>query len=114
MREVRYKEYTPEEEVIYKGAISKIMDGIKNGLNFNEACSIVDVQDSELKQFIFDDALKIMIAEMHYGKGIPLYDVADKLKVPVRSINIAVMEMLEDAGIASADAYKKNNPNFSI
>jgi len=111
MREVNYKEYSPEEEIIYKEAISKIMDGFKNGLNFNEACSIVDVQDSELRQFIFDDALKIIIAEMHYGKGMALHNIADELKVSLKSINTAVMEMLEDVGIASADAFKKSNPD---
>jgi hypothetical protein len=107
--EFKYKEYTPEEDKIYESAISKIKEAIKNGFNFNEACSIVNVSDPELKRFIVDDALKMMIAEMHYEKGMPLPVVADRLKVPLKAVNIANTEMLEDVGIAAAEMFKRSN-----
>jgi hypothetical protein len=107
----KYKEYTTEEDKIHNDAITKIREGLKNGLNFNEACSVVELEDAELKKFIIDDALKIMIAELHYSKGMPLPQVANTLRVPMKDINIANMEMLEDVGITAAELYKKSNPD---
>ncbi len=112
--EFEYKEYTPEEDEIYESAISKIKEAIKNGLNFNEACCIVKVDDLKLKRFIVDDALKIMIAEMHYEKDMSLPVVADTLKVPLKAVNIANMEMLEDAGATTAEMFKRSNPGAPI
>ncbi|BCB95799.1 hypothetical protein JZK55_07210 [Dissulfurispira thermophila] len=109
MADFVYKEYSEEEDRIYNEAIAKIREAIKNGLNFNEACSIINV-DNELKKFIVDDALKIMIAEMHYANGMSLKQVADALKIPIRAVDIANMEMLEDVGITAAEIYRKSNP----
>lgn len=111
MEDLKYKEYTEEENLIYDEAISKIKEGLKNGLNFNEACSVVNIEDAELKRFIVDDALKIMIAEMHYAKGMTLKQVADTLRLPVKAVDSANNEMLEDVGISAAEYYKAVNPN---
>lgn len=109
MSEIQYKQYTPEEDKIYDEAIAIIRDALKNGLNFQEACSMICVDDHVLRRFIVDDALKIMIAEMHYLKGLSLQQVSDTLNVPPKIINIANREMLEDAGMAAAEFYNKNN-----
>lgn len=106
---LKYKEYTPEEDKIYNEAMVKIREGLKNGLNFNEACGVVDM-DAGLKRFVVDDALKVMIAEMHYAKGMSLPQIADVLKVPFKIIDIANMEMLEDVGITAAEVYRTSNP----
>lgn len=110
----KYKEYTEEETEIYNQAFAKIKSGLENGLSFHEACSAIDVKDGELRDFIIDDALKTAIADMHYARGFLLQQVADKLKVPLKKINSANMEMLEDAGIAAAEVYKKSNPGGPI
>ncbi|MDI6800508.1 MAG: hypothetical protein QMD01_00415 [Thermodesulfovibrionales bacterium] len=110
-RDVKYRSYTPEEDKLHEDAIAKIKNALSNGLSFAEACSVVDIQDEELKRFVADDALKIMIAEMHFAKGMALQQVSDALKVPIKLINIAKMEMLEDAGITAAEAYKRGNPD---
>ncbi|HAK89443.1 MAG: hypothetical protein A2077_03810 [Nitrospirae bacterium GWC2_46_6] len=103
-----YKEYTPEESKIYNEAMTKIRDGMKNGLNFNEACGVVDM-DAGLKKFVVDDTLKVMIAEMHYAGGMPLPQIAEALKVPLKVIDAANMEMLEDVGITAAEVYRTSN-----
>jgi hypothetical protein len=108
MTDFKYKEYSEEENKIYDEAIAKIREALKNGLNFNEACSIINV-DEGLKKFIVDDALKVMIAEMHYAKGMSLRQVADTLKVSIKDVDIANMEMLEDVGITAAEIYKMSN-----
>jgi hypothetical protein len=111
MSDLKYKEYTPEESKIYEKAMARIREGLKNGLNFNEACGVVDVGDEELKRHIVDDTLKVMIAEMHYAKGMPLRQVADTLKVSIKDVDIANMEMLEDVGMTAAEIYRMGNPD---
>jgi hypothetical protein len=104
-----YKVYTAEESEIYENAMAKIRSALGNGLSFNEACATVDIADGELKKFVFADALKVMIAEMHYAKGIPLIRVAEELKTPIADINRAHMEMLEDAGIMAAEEFNRSD-----
>ncbi len=110
MGAVKYKEYSPEEDRIYTEAIAKIREEMKNGLTFDKACNTISVAGEELREFILDDALKIMIAELHYGKGMPLQEVAKTLNVPMAKVSVASLEMLEDAGIAAAKEYHENAP----
>jgi hypothetical protein len=114
MEDFKYKQYSDEENKIYYEAMAKIIGGLRNGLGFNEACSIVNIEDKELRGFIEDDALKIMIAEMHYKKGLPLSEVTATLKVSIETTNKANLEMLEDVGITAIDIYRLNNPDTQI
>ena len=111
MSAVKYKQYSPEEDRIYTESIGKIREGMKNGLTFDKACDAISVADEELKGFILDDALKIMIAEIHYGKGVSLGEVARVLNIPVGKVSVASLEMLEDAGVAAAELNRKSTPN---
>jgi hypothetical protein len=110
MEEFRYKEYTEEESRIYHGAMQKIMEGLTRGLPFVEACSVVEVADEQLKRFIEDDALKIVIADMHYNRGLSLEKVAEDLKVQVDILWRANAEMLEDIEMTSVEMYRSHNP----
>lgn len=111
MEDFRYKEYTEEESRIYHDAMDRIMDALHNGMNFRDACGTTDVGDEELMRFIEDDALKIMIADMHFKKGASFEEVADALKVPVDIIIKANAEMLEDISISTAEVFKAANPD---
>ena len=110
MADVKYKEYSPEEDRIYTEAITKIREDVKNGLAFDKACDSINVENEELRSFILDDALKIMIAELHYGKGVTLEEVSRTLNVPMGRVSVASLEMLEDAGITAAEKYRKEAP----
>jgi len=114
MAEFKYKDYTPEESRIYDEALAKIRKAIENGLSLSEACSMVDVEDAGLKRFIEDDAVKVIIAEMHYGKSVPLTQIADILKVSLKRLNKANMEMLEEIGITAAEMIKQNKPHGHV
>jgi len=111
MGDFTYKEYTEEETAIYHEAMDTIMKGLEQGLGFHESCSGISIKDEQLKGFILDDALKIMIADMHYNKGLSLEHVADALQVSIETINKANAEMLEDIEISAIAEYKMNNPN---
>lgn len=112
MKEIKYKEYTPEENLIYNDSMEKILTSLRSGNTFEEACSNVDISNDSLKHFIHDDAIKIMIAELHYRDGVSLPQVAERLNLSVTKISYASLEMLEDASIASSETFKKDNPNF--
>lgn len=110
MEEFRYKEYTEEESRIYHEAMQKIMEGLTKRLPFDEACSVVKIDDEQLSEFIKDDALKMVIADMHYNKGISLEQVAEDLKVQVDILSRANAEMLQDIEITSMEIYRAHNP----
>lgn len=114
MDEFEYKKYTLEEKKIYNEALPKIIEGLKKGLKFNEACAITNVEDKDLKEFIIDDALKVMIAELHYAKRFSLQEVADRLDVPIETINKANREMLEDVKRTARAIFKMENPDTTI
>lgn len=114
MEDFTYKEYTEEENEIYNKAMDEIMAALKNGLKFNEACSAINVEDKELQSYIEDDALKIIIADMHYVKGFSLQNVADDLEVSIETINRANAEMMEDVAMTATELYKINNPERPI
>ncbi len=109
MNDVQYKEYTPEESAIYETAIARIREALQGGLSFEEACREAEIADAGLRVFIEDDALKILLAELHFGGAMPLHDFAERLRLPLKRVNKAVAEMLQDAGIAAAELYRQES-----
>jgi hypothetical protein len=105
-----YKEYTDEENKIYAEAMNRIMEGLRNGLNFTDACKTADIEDEELRGYIEDDTLKVIIADMHYVKGLSLQNIADTLQISMDKIQKADAEMMEDVEIASMEIHRMNNP----
>ncbi len=114
MEEFRYKQYTEEESAVYNQTMKTILEGLEGGLSFRAACDAAVVNDAQLRTFIEDDALKIVIADMHYTKGVPLEDIAVHLNVPLDVLNKANAEMLEDVAISSAEAYRAHHPNGPV
>ncbi len=111
MGDFKYKEYTELETLIYNEAMDRIMKGLSSGLSFTEACEAVNVKDSNLKAFIVDDALKIMIADLHYTKGQTLQDTAEMLQLPVDVIQKAHREMMEDISQSAPSVYNILHPD---
>jgi len=114
MSDINYKEYTPEESAVYETAIAKIREALQAGLSFDDACKTTDITDTGLRFFVEDDALKIMIAEMHFGAGMPLPDFAGKMKLPMKKVNKAVVEMLQDAGVSAAEIYRQDGEDGPV
>jgi hypothetical protein len=114
MEDFRYKEYTEEESAIYKEAMDQIMAALKNGQKFGDACNTIYIEDKKLKEYIQDDALKIIIADMHYVKGFSMQHVADILYVSLEILNKAHAEMMEDIELTSTEIYRINNPDSPI
>lgn len=102
-----YKKFTEEEERVYRKNIEIIRSNIGNGVKFDLACEFIDVADPDFKGLIIDDALKIEIAELHYGKRIPLKDVSIRLGVSVERLLRASAEMMEDVIRSSEETMLK-------
>ncbi|HSW64215.1 MAG TPA: hypothetical protein VLH56_13040 [Dissulfurispiraceae bacterium] len=109
MTDVHYKEYSPEESAVYEAAIARIREGLQGGLSFDEACREAEIKDSGLRVFIEDDALKILLAELHFGGAMPVQDFAERVRLPLKRINKAIVEMLEDAGVTAAEMYQQDS-----
>ena len=114
MENFTYKEYTEEESKVYNEAMDRIMEGLQSGLNFADACGSLNIEDKRLKEFIMDDALKIMIADIHYNKGLPLEQVSSVLNIPIDLVTRAHGEMLEDIEISTSQVYKAVHPDSPI
>jgi len=100
--------FKTETDKIYEEAVSKIREGLEKGLNFDTACSAIDVEDETLRKSIIDDMLKVLIAEEHFDKKIPLADMAKKLKIPVERLESAKSGMLEDVRESSIKAFYRS------
>lgn len=105
MPEFQFKEFTPEEDKIYEEAISKYREAVEAGKNLKQAYESYPIADKELESLIQADFLKIMIAEMHFGKGMSLTDVAAKLSVLTTLIEESKMRMLQEAGVTAANQF---------
>lgn len=94
-----------EADKAYEQAAAVINDGLSHGLSFDEACAGIDVKDSSLRDVIIDDMLKVLIAENHFTKGIPLADFALHLKMDLQRLETARESMLRELGEAAAIEY---------
>ncbi|MGD8352206.1 MAG: hypothetical protein PVG55_04350, partial [Nitrospirota bacterium] len=73
---------------------------------FDEAASQVEVEDEELRKAIVSDALKVLIAEMHFLKKKSLEEVAEALKLPLERVAEARREMVEEIEADAIQRYK--------
>ncbi|MFZ5905913.1 MAG: hypothetical protein ACOYVJ_00710 [Nitrospirota bacterium] len=110
MDDLYYKQYSEEESRIYNKAMDEIMAALQEGMAFHAACDSVAVEDAELKRFIVDDALKVMIAHLHYKIGQSLEDIAATLKVSAELIRKANGEMIEDISQSTSEMFGTTNP----
>jgi len=104
---VDFKDFDEEEDRIYKKNIEMIRASVNSGVKFDLACEFIAVEDKELKELIIDDALKVHVAEMHYGKGLSLLDVSKALGVSMERLLKANTEMMEEVIHTAAETPQK-------
>ncbi len=89
----------------YEKASAKIRAALEKGLDFDTACSQIEVEDAELKKGIVDDMLKVIISEEHFDKGVSLDQLSRKLNVSVERLETAKLGMIEDVKNTSIKAF---------
>lgn len=100
--------FLKEEDKEYKKAIEKIKDIVEKGAGFDAACNSVNMPDDELKKLLIEDALKVLIAELHFIKKMPVEKVAEILKLPAERINSAKESMLKEIENTAIKEFHKS------
>jgi hypothetical protein len=88
--------------VLYEDSIKKIATAVEQGLSFDQACSLIAVDDSVVRESIGNDSLKVIIAEMHISRGLPLKHLAMRLRLPLSRLLNAKKGMSGDGGEVAA------------
>jgi len=96
----------PDEDAIHREGVERMREAVGRSLGFEEAARLLEVENSRLRKTILDDALKVLIAEMHFAGGTPLGELAKRLKVPSEKLEQARAEMLEDVEEAAIRKYR--------
>jgi hypothetical protein len=111
MPEFHFKEFTPEEDKIYEEAVNKYREAIAAGKTLRQAYESYSVVDKELETVIQADFLKIMIADLHFGKGKSLAEVAGSLKIPHDLVQDTKNRMLQEAGVTAGNQFGQTYGN---
>lgn len=105
MPEFSFKEFTPNEDIIYEEAITKFRGAIEEGKNLRAAYESYSVADKDFEKLIQADFLKILIAERHFGEKQSLEEIAGKLDIPVSLVKETHARMLQEVGITAANQF---------
>lgn len=100
--------FIPGDEKIYVKALAKVKAGLAKGFDFHTASAQVDIMDSNLRETVLDDVLKVIIAEEHFAKNVPLEQISKNLQLPIERIEKARIEMLEDVERSTVDSIYKD------
>ncbi len=101
-----YNDLPQEQEEMYNESVRRIKSAVEKSMSFEQAASLLDVEDEGLKAAIVDDALKVLIAEMHFARRKSIADVAKALKLSPERVEQARVEMLSEVEQSAIDAYK--------
>ncbi len=74
----------------------KIRQAVEKGMSFDQACSLVTIENGELREAVISEALKIIIAEQHIRRSVPLKQLAMKLRLSMSRLKKAKENMEKD------------------
>lgn len=103
-----YEYAETDEDRLYEESVRKITGGVKRSLTFEQAAALVDIKEPATRNAVIDDALKVLIAEMHFAGGKPLDEVAKALGLPLKRLEKARAEMLADIEAEAIEKYKSS------
>jgi hypothetical protein len=101
-----YEGMKSDEDRLYEESVNKIKSAVNQSLTFEQAASLIDVKDEALRKAILDDALKVLIAEIHFSGGKTLEELSRKLKLSLERLEKAKEEMLNEVEAAAIEKYK--------
>ncbi|MEJ2183286.1 MAG: hypothetical protein P8Y66_07165 [Nitrospirota bacterium] len=101
-----YDDLVPEEEKKYKESVDRIKNAVlEKSMSFEQAAKLIEVRDENLRAALLDDALKVLLAELHFQKGKSLAEVSRMLKLSEKRLERARKEMLKDVEQAAIEKY---------
>lgn len=105
MPEFTFKEFTPEEGIIYEETVNAFRTAIAAGKTLRQAYEGCKLADKELETLIQADFLKILIAERHFAANQPLDDIAKALDISADLVKNTHARMLQEVGITAANQF---------
>lgn len=100
-----------EGKTMYMAALAIVKAGLDKGLDFETAGALVAIEDKTLREVVLDDVLKVIIAEEHFAKNVPLEQVSRILNLPIERTEKARKEMFEDIEKSAIDSFYTNSEN---
>ncbi len=104
-----YDDLPEEQEQLYDESVRRIKSAVEKSMSFEQAASLLEVEDESLKAAIVSDALKVLIAEMHFAHKKTVEEVAKALKLSPERITQVRAEMLGEVEQSAIDAYKRDH-----
>jgi hypothetical protein len=98
---------TPENRE-YEEAVNSVKEAVEGGMPFDEAAAKISLKDQSLREAAVSDALKVLIAEMHFTRKLPLTEVSEKLRLPLERVEAAKREMIQEVEAAAIEKYKQS------
>jgi len=96
---------------VYEIAIKKLRLALSRGLTYDQACNTLTDIDHEMKSFITEDFLKILIAEEHFGSGVEIDDMALLLGLPYERLEACRTAMIEEVDQEIKEIYHHKGPD---
>lgn len=93
---------------MYEQAIRQLRQKISRGQTYEQAFDTLSGIDHEIRAFIEDDFLKIIIAEEHFGADVPIDDMALFLGLPTRRLEACRDSLLKDMHFESTEHLGKS------
>ena len=90
------EETQPDNTIQYQEKLDLLRKQLEDGSTFNQACNVLGDIDSNLKNRITEDFLKVIIAEQHFGEGQDIDDIALFLDLPYEEVENIRDDLLEE------------------
>lgn len=92
----QYEQFTAVMHREYERAVKKMREELSQGKTYDYACNTLIDISQEIKTFVKEDFLKIIIAEEHFGAGIEVSDIALLLELPYEKVELAKVTLVND------------------
>lgn len=92
----QYDQFTAVMHREYERAVKKIREELLQGRTYDHACDTLTDISQEIRSFVKEDFLKIIIAEEHFGAGLEICDIALFLELPYEQVESARLALLND------------------
>lgn len=92
----QYGQFTDIMHREYERAVKKMREELSQGRTYDHACDTLTDISQEIKAFVREDFLKIIIAEEHFGAGIEISDIALFLELPYEKVESAKLALIND------------------
>ncbi len=101
--------WTPQRHIMYEQAVRELRQRISSGQTYFQAVDTLADLELEVRAFIEEDFLKILIAEEHFGAHVPIEDMALFLGLPLNRIKTCRDRLVKDMNVPNSTHLETDN-----